>query len=150
VKSFDDFQQCVEMGAIKSFETIEDLANYFQLNRAELQKTHDDFQRAARNQAVDPLGRTGYIAPLQPPYYGVQVTGALFHTQGGLKVDKHARVLKKNGEPVPNLFAGGGTAVGFSGSKVSGYLSANGLLAALTLGLLAGEEAVRAVTDRNR
>lgn len=149
VKDYDDFQQCMEMGALKSFATLEELANYFQLDHVELRKTHDAFQRAARNQEKDPFGRTRFTAPLQPPFYGVQVTGALFHTQGGLKVDKLARVLKKDGKPVPNLFAGGGTAVGFSGSKVSGYLSANGLLAALTLGLLAGEEAGRIVTDRN-
>jgi fumarate reductase flavoprotein subunit len=145
VKTYDDFQQCVEMGAVKSFPTIEALAHHFQLDPAQLAQTHEAFQRAAADRAPDPLGRTGFVAPLQPPYYGVQVTGALFHTQGGLKVDNRARVIRKNGEPVPNLFAGGGTAAGFSGSKVSGYLSANGLLAALTLGLLAGEEAGRSI-----
>jgi len=38
---------------------------------------------------------------LAPPLYGVKVTGALFHTQGGLVVDDHARVV-----PLPNVFAG--------------------------------------------
>jgi len=43
---------------------------------------------------------------------------------------------------VPNIYAGGGTAAGFSGKAgPSGYLSANGLLAALVLGKIAGEEA---------
>jgi fumarate reductase flavoprotein subunit len=83
----------------------------------------------------------GLPGPLEPPFYGVKVTGALFHTQGGLKVDRRARVLKPDGTAIACLYAGGGTAVGFSGREVSGYLSANGLLAALTLGKVAGREA---------
>lgn len=140
VKEFDDFQQCVEVGAVKSFETIEALAEGFGLDPAEFAQTHQAFQLAACNEADDPLGRTNVTQELKAPYYGVQVSGALFHTQGGLKVDYKARVLKEDGDPVPNLYAGGGVAVGLSGSGVSGYLSANGLLAALTLGLLAGED----------
>jgi fumarate reductase flavoprotein subunit len=46
-----------------------------------------------------------------------------------------------------NLYAGGGTAAGFSGkSGPAGYLSANGLLAALVLGKIAGEEAAKAAS----
>jgi fumarate reductase flavoprotein subunit len=83
---------------------------------------------------------------LEPPFYGVKVTGALFHTQGGLKVDCGARVIRGNGEPVINLYAGGGTAAGFSGKAgPSGYLSANGLMAALILGKIAGEEAAKSI-----
>lgn len=149
VKTFDDFQQCVEVGAIKPFDTIEELARHFGLDSAELSRTHNTFQKVATGEIRDLLGRSDLKEPLVPPFYGVQVTGALFHTQGGLKVDGHARVLRTGGDPVPNLYAGGGTAVGFSGSGVSGYLSANGLLAALTLGLLAGEHVGRLVRTEN-
>jgi fumarate reductase flavoprotein subunit len=69
------------------------------------------------------------------------VRGALFHTQGGLRVDTRARVLRPDGTPIPGLYAGGGTAVGVSGSGYSGYSSGNGLLAATVLGKVAGEEA---------
>jgi fumarate reductase flavoprotein subunit len=72
------------------------------------------------------------------------VTGALFHTQGGLVVDAHARVLDAQGTPLPNLYAGGGAACGVSGAHVWGYLSGNGLLAAITLGRLAGVSAAAA------
>ena len=51
-----------------------------------------------------------------PPAYcqAIKVTGALFHTQGGLVVDESARVL-----PLPNVFAGGGAARG-SPARMSG------------------------------
>ena len=68
----------------------------------------------------------------------MKVTGSLFHTQGGLVVNAQARVLREDGSPFPNLFAGGGAACGVSGSADWGYLSGNGLLTAVTLGRLGG------------
>ncbi|MBW1714070.1 MAG: FAD-binding protein, partial [Deltaproteobacteria bacterium] len=141
VKGFEDFRQCLEMGAVKRFEALEDLARAFELDPRTLARTHRDFQAAAAGAAADPLGRAGLTQPLAPPFFGVRVTGALFHTQGGLKVNPKAQVVRPDGRPIDNLYAGGGTAVGLSGREVSGYLSANGLLAALTLGLVAGREA---------
>ena len=75
----------------------------------------------------------------------VKVTGALFHTQGGLAIDTAARVLRADGTALPNLFAGGGAAVGVSGTGVEGYLSGNGLLTAFTLGRIAGQSAAELV-----
>ena len=75
---------------------------------------------------------------LRPPYRAIKVTGALFHTQGGLAVDANARVLRRAGTPFPNMFAAGGAAAGVSGGQASGYLSGNGLLTATVLGRLAG------------
>ena len=63
----------------------------------------------------------------------------LFHTQGGLMVDEDGRVLRPNGEPIANLYAGGGAAAGVSGrTGAAGYASGNGLLSAIGLGRLAG------------
>ena len=145
VKDFEDFQQCLDMGAVRKFDTVEALSEGFGLDAGILGGTHRAYQAAAARRAEDPFGRTGVPQPLSPPLYGVRVTGALFHTQGGLKVDSRARVLRPDGSPVPNLYAGGGSAVGLSGEGADGYLSANGLLAALTLGKLAGEDAGRSV-----
>ena len=142
VIGYEDFQQCVKMGAIKKFGSIEELAVSFRLPPEEMAHTHDEFQTVARGEIPDPLGRTDFSKPLGAPLYGAKVTGALFHTQGGLKVNQLAQVIRTDGTPVPNLYAGGGTAAGFSGKNGPyGYLSANGLLAALVLGKIAGEKA---------
>jgi len=91
--------------------------------------------------APDPFGRDFTTKPrMQAPYYAVKVTGALFHTQGGLVVDEDARV-----PPLHNVFAGGGAARGLSGAHVWGYLSGNGLLSAVGLGAIAGRSAARGV-----
>ena len=76
----------------------------------------------------------------------MKVTGALFHTQGGLAIDASARVRRQDGAPFPNLFAAGGAAAGVSGSTAAGYLSGNGLLTATVLGRRAGEAAARLIT----
>jgi succinate dehydrogenase/fumarate reductase flavoprotein subunit len=87
-------------------------------------------------------------APLAPPFEAVKVTGALFHTQGGLAVDRAARVLDTNGKPLPNIFAAGGAAAGVSGPRANGYLSGNGLLTATVLGRVAGQTAAALVKQR--
>jgi len=75
----------------------------------------------------------------------LRVTGALYHTQGGLQIDSHARVLRRDGTPFPNLFAGGGSARSVSGPSSWGYLPAMGLTTAITLGWIAGREAAASV-----
>ena len=149
ILDYEDFQQCIRMGAVKKFESIKALAQAFNIPETTLAQTHETFQQAARGESADPFGRTDFGLPLAAPFYGVKVTGALFHTQGGLKVDGSARVVRSNGEAIPNLYAGGGTAAGFSGKAgPSGYLSANGLMAALILGKIAGEDAANAIESR--
>ena len=80
-----------------------------------------------------------------PPFHAVRVTGALFHTQGGLDIDAQCRALRADGTPHPNLLAAGGAARGVSGDAVWGYLSGNGLLSAVAGGWIAARTAAQAV-----
>lgn len=77
------------------------------------------------------------IARFGPPFHAVRVTGALFHTQGGLDIDARCRVRRADGTAFPNLLAAGGAARGVSGNAVWGYLSGNGLLSAVAGGWIA-------------
>lgn len=88
-----------------------------------------------------PLRETLAATTLQPPWHAIQVTGALFHTQGGLDVDAHNRARFPNGRVHPNLLAAGGAARGVSGDAVWGYLSGNGLLSAVAGGWIAAHAA---------
>ncbi len=78
---------------------------------------------------------------LQAPYAAIQVTGALFHTQGGLDIDARTRARFADGRIHPNLLAAGGAARGVSGDAVWGYLSGNGLLSAVAGGWIAARTA---------
>lgn len=136
---FADYQSAHELGAVKHGESVAGLAQSLGLPAENLARSLEETSGGG----VDQFGRDMSANPaLQPPFYGVKVTGALFHTQGGLRIDARARVLKAGMDtPLPNLFAGGGAACGVSGREVSGYLSGNGLLTAMTLGRIAGVEA---------
>jgi fumarate reductase flavoprotein subunit len=122
----EHFRDTIAAGALRSSGTLEGLAALFKLPL-----------KALENSLLN--------TDLKPPYYGATITGALAHTQGGLRVDVHARVLRPDGTPIPNLYAGGGTAAGISGDGPDGYLSGNGLLSALGFGFIAGEHAAASI-----
>jgi fumarate reductase flavoprotein subunit len=114
----EEFHELMEMKGAKSAASARALAAALGVDAAALERS---------------------AASLTPPLYAVRVVPGLFHTQGGLRVDEQARVLRADGTVIPNLFAGGGAAAGISGSTgATGYASGNGLLTALGLGRMAG------------
>ncbi|HEY1824031.1 MAG TPA: FAD-binding protein [Trebonia sp.] len=137
---FDDFRQTVEAGALRWAEDAEGLAAAFNLDPAALSATLTEVRRLAADGGTDEWGRSYWEQPLGRPLAGVRVTGALFHTQGGLRVDAGARVLRPDGSAIPGLYAAGGAAMGISGHGAAGYLAGNGLLPALGLAFLAAED----------
>lgn len=143
---FDDYHDALRAGAVIEAITVGELAERTNLPLGPLSRTITEVEMCVQGAKPDVFGRdfTGKV-PLRPPYRAARVTGALFHTQGGLVVDAEARVLKPDGTPFPNLFAGGGAARGISGSGASGYLAGNGLLTATSLGKLAGRSAAALV-----
>jgi flavocytochrome c len=145
---FEDYRNAVAAGAVRSADSIEALAALFDLPAPALAATLAETREMAAGARADPFGRDFTRKPaLAAPFHGVRVTGALFHTQGGLEIDTDARVLRRDGTPLPNLLAGGGASRGLSGPERDGYLSGGGLLAAVTLGRIAGETAAGLVGD---
>ena len=142
---FDDFDEAVSLGAYHEAESVEALADHLGCDPDATAATVERYNGAVAADEPDETGRTDGVHALSPPFYGAEVTGALFHTQGGLVVDEHGRVLREDGSPVAGLYAGGGCAVGISGHGPGGYLSGNGLTTALGLGRLAGLHARRSL-----
>jgi fumarate reductase flavoprotein subunit len=119
-RTFPDFQEAEGAGALR---------------------TAADKPALARLIGCEVRGLDSALDRFDPPYHAVKVTGALFHTQGGLDIDAQCRVLGADGQPLPNLLAAGGAARGVSGDAVWGYLSGNGLLSALAGGWIAAHTA---------
>jgi fumarate reductase flavoprotein subunit len=138
-RQFEDYRHAEAGGAVIEADSIGELAARLKLPADALAETFAAVERLKQGDGTDGFGRVfAGVAPLSPPFKAARVTGALFHTQGGLAVDRHARVLGGDGRALPNLFAAGGAAAGVSGSQASGYLSGNGLLTATVLGRIAG------------
>lgn len=150
MKEFEDYNNAIEANAIIKADNAAELSALTGINKESLDKTIKEVEEMVEGKRKDSFGRDFTIKPkLESPYYTVKVTGALFHTQGGLVVNEHAQVMDKNKDPLPNLFAGGGSARGISGPSDWGYIAGNGLLTATTFGRLAGVSAANLVkTDK--
>lgn len=135
-RGFPDFRAAEATGALRSAADAAALAQAIGVPAAALQAT----LQAVGPGTIDPFGRV-FRRALQTPLHAVRVTGALFHTQGGLAIDAGCRVQREDGTPLPNLLAAGGAARGVSGDAVWGYLSGNGLLSAVAGGALAARAA---------
>ncbi len=136
---FDDFRDTVSSGSLRWAERPDELAALVAVDPGGLAETFAAAGRTARGEQSDPFGRTHWEEPLAAPFAAVRVHPALFHTQGGLRVDGHARVLTTSRDPIEGLYASGGAAMSISGHGPGGYLAGNGLLPALGLALLAAE-----------
>ena len=145
-RQFEDFRAAERAGAILGADTVDALARAMHVPSATFSTEWNEVEGLKSRGGQDRFGRR--FAPDQKcslPLRAVKVTGALFHTQGGLAIDASARVRRKTAGVFPNLFAAGGAAAGVSGSSAAGYLSGNGLLTATVLGRLAGDMAARDV-----
>lgn len=139
---FEDYRNAHNTGAVKVFDTLEELADGLGMPGNNVSNTFAEIRTLEGSGKNDQFGRMFTTEQrLVPPYHAIRVTGALFHTQGGLEVTTEGRVLDQHGMPFPNLFAGGGAARGVSGAGNSGYMSGNGLLSAVVMGALAGRAA---------
>ncbi len=143
-RQFEDFRRAEELQAVIEAADLAALAARMRVPEAALRRTLAAVDDMKRTGGADQFGRDfGGQPSLLPPYRAVRVTGALFHTQGGLVVDADAHVLRPDGTRIPHLFAAGGSACGVSGPNAEGYLSGNGLLTAVALGRIAGDGAAR-------
>lgn len=91
-----------------------------------------------RTQGLE-LDKTNWANKLDnPPFKAYPVRCGITFTYGGLRVDKHAAVLKEDGSAIPGLFACG-ELVG--GVFYFGYPGGSGLTSGAVFGRLAGQSA---------
>ena len=130
-------------GLLHQAPTLGELAGQLGIAATGLEQTVEEFNQLAGT-GPDRAGRAPPES-LRPPFYGIKVKAALYHTQGGLKVNTDGQVLRDDGSIIHNLYAGGGVATGVSGAGMEGYLPGNGQLASLGLAMLAAEHAASAI-----
>lgn len=134
------FVKIIELGCVPVAPDVAALAALIGCDEQTLVGTLAAAAASAEAGTADVFGRTDLAGNgLQAPYYVCRTRPALFHTQGGVAVDRHARVVSTTGEPIAGLYAGGGVAAGISGRDgAAGYASGNGLSTAVGLGYAAG------------
>ena len=134
--------------------SIPELAALLEVDAASLSRTVSEFNAAVRPGRFDHTAlddcRTEGIAPPKthwarpidtPPYYGYPLRPGITFTYLGVAVDATARIVFKDGQRSPNIFAAGEIMAGNVLGK--GYLAGIGMAIGTTFGRIAGEEAAR-------
>jgi len=134
------FVKIITLGCVQEAADVTALASYIGCEVGILAATLKAAADAATGTCPDAFGRADFgPASLSAPYFVCKSHPAIFHTQGGVTVDRHARVRRAGGALIDGLYAGGGVAAGISGqSGADGYASGNGLSTAVGLGYAAG------------
>ena len=75
----------------------------------------------------------------QAPFYAIKIAPGIHHTMGGVHIDTDARVIDKDGNPIPGLFAAGEVVGGVHGGN---RLGGNAVADVVVFGKIASESAV--------
>ena len=135
----DEAEEEFEKGNLYKADTIEELAEHFDIDKDELLKTVETFNENSKKEE-DPdfnLRMLGWTVD-EGPYYMLKAAPAVHHTMGGLKINKEAEVLNKDDEWIEGLYAAGEVTGGIHGSNRLGSAA----IADITVyGRIAGENA---------
>lgn len=136
------YQEAWRAGAVFSAPDLAALAQSAGIPIDALHASFEQLGRALCGELADPLGRTRFGPQHVPPFFAGWVTGALAHTQGGLAVDRQARVCRDDRTPIAGLYAAGGAAASLAGQGGEGYLPGNGLGQSFGLAMLAARSII--------
>lgn len=124
---------------MKRFDSGEALAKEFGVAPEVLKKTFELYNQSVRTQK-DPFGKKFFQGEWKfDDFFHVAImTPVLHYTMGGLEIDGEARVIGKDGKPVPGLFAAGEVAGGVHGAN---RLGGSSLLGCVVYGRVSGDTA---------
>ncbi len=138
-KSLKAIEGYVKGGLTTEGATLDELAKKLGMNAANLKATMATYAKDQANKKDTQFNRPNMERPLtQGPWYAVEITPAVHHTMGGLKINTKAEVLDKAGKPIPGLFAAGEVTGGIHGNN---RLGGNAVADIITFGRIAGQSA---------
>ena len=132
----------LEMGTVKKFNTLEELADHFKINKApflEEVKKFNGYVAAGEDKDFHRILKfNNGLNVSKAPFYGIEVSPKIHHTMGGVLINTKAQVISATtGQPIKGLYAGGEITGGVHGASRLGTVA---VIDALTFGMIAGEE----------
>ncbi len=128
-----------ERGLLYKADTIEELAEHFDIDKDSLLETVENFNYNSKK-GVDPdfnLRMLGWTIE-KGPFYMLKAAPAVHHTMGGLVINQNAEVVKEDKTIIKGLYAAGELTGGIHGSNRLGSVA----MADITVfGKIAGENA---------
>ncbi len=134
-----EYKNLIEGKKLCKVNSIEEMAEFFEIDKENLKETIKQFNEDSEKgkDTLFNLRRLGFKVE-KAPFYCLKAVPAVHHTMGGLKINKNAEVLNKNGEVIKGLYSAGETTGGIHGKNRLGSVS----IADITVfGIIAGTNA---------
>ena len=107
-KFADEYAQCLEGGVYYKADTLEEVAEYFNINAENLVKTMDNYNNYMEAGEDPEFGRTtSMVAMNEGPWFILKGVVSVHHTMGGVMIDTSAHVIDTDGNIIPGLYAAG-------------------------------------------
>lgn len=136
----DEYDQLIKQGLLYKADTVEDAANFFKIDVAELKATMKKVNEYAKTgNDLDFHHRAGLKSLENGPYYIQKAVPSVHHTMGGLVIDEKTHVLNDKGAIIPGLYAAGEVTGVIHGSN---RLGGNAIADIFTFGRIAGQQVV--------
>lgn len=136
-----DISKALKKQVVRPFESLEDLAKHYDIPRAALIRTVEEFNGYV--ESGEDLSFHKNImkdaSPIQqPPYYAIRLWPKVHHVSGGVAISSRAQVLDLDNNPIEGLYAAGEVTGGTHGAC---RLGSCGTTECLVFGRIAGKEA---------
>jgi fumarate reductase flavoprotein subunit len=118
---------------------VESLAKGINVPAANLKAAFEQYKKAYDTKKDDAFGRPEMISPNNVfPVYAIQITPAIHHTMGGVRINRNAEVVGTNAKAIPGLYAAGEVTGGVHGGN---RIGGNAVADIITFGRIAGKNA---------
>lgn len=133
----------VKKGYAIEANSIEQLAEKLSIDKTTLKATIDKYNTYVKNKNDEDFGKKGLpIELIKAPFYAIEVSPAIHHTMGGVRINTETQVLDKNGNPIPGLYAAGEITGGVHGGN---RIGGNAVTDITVFGKIAGENAAKTI-----
>lgn len=131
----------VEQGLAVQGKNVEELAKAMGVPAKNLKASIDQYTKAFETKKDEAFGRPEMVTANNVwPLYAFQITPAIHHTMGGIRINKNAEVIGVTAKPIPGLYAAGEVTGGVhGGNRVGG----NAVADIVTFGRIAGNNAAK-------
>lgn len=119
--------------------TLEEIAAKIGADAKTLEATLNKYNEAVKNKVDSEFNKKTLPKELTgTKYYAIEVSPAVHHTMGGVRINTNAEVIGKNGRPIKGLYAAGEVTGGIHGAN---RIGGNAVADITIFGKIAGENA---------
>lgn len=138
-KSLKSIEEYFNMNLVAEGNSVAELADKLKIDKTAMSESVNKYNGYVTTKVDAEFGRADMKMQLNKgKVYAIEVTPAVHHTMGGIKINTNAEVVNKDGKPIPGLFAAGEVTGGVHGGN---RLGGNALADIITYGRTAGKNA---------